>query len=122
MAKPWPFQPKPPRSLLHWSPHFFLIVGILALGYVAFTLLDAKLYQADEARRFKQARQERQERHPRMNALPSSGGENPAPPLLPARLRQPDRAASEGHETVRRGSAWGRIEIASIGLSSMILE
>ncbi len=110
------FQPAPTRFLLRWSPHFFFLVGILALGYVAVTLLDARLYQADEARRFEQVRRARQ------IAKSSTGSESPKPTLLPLRLRQPDRAATEGRKAVSRSPVLGRIEINSIGLSSMILE
>ena len=42
-------------SFLRWSRYLFFISGIIALGYVAFALLDAKLYQAYQTRRFQQA-------------------------------------------------------------------
>ena len=47
----------PPRtqSVLGWSRYLFLCIGILALSYVGFALLDAKLYQAYETWRFHQA-------------------------------------------------------------------
>jgi LPXTG-site transpeptidase (sortase) family protein len=34
------------QELLRWSQRFFFMTGILALGCVVFTLLDARLYQA----------------------------------------------------------------------------
>ena len=37
---------------LRWSRDAFLIVGALALGYSGFVLIDAKLYQAYQAREF----------------------------------------------------------------------
>jgi sortase A len=113
------FRPAPTRSLVRRSPHFFFIVGILALGYVAVTLLEARLYQVHEARRFEQARQERQMRK---SASPSGSSQSPEPPPLPARPGQRDHAATEDSETAGRSRAWGRIEISSIGLSAMILE
>jgi sortase A len=112
----------PARSLLRWSPHFFVIAGILALGYVVVTLLDAKIFQAQEIRRFEQARQAQKERQALQSVNPSTGHESPETPILPVRLSQSGRASPQGHETARRGAAWGRIEVKSIGLSSMILE
>jgi sortase A len=113
---------KPARSLLRWSPHFFVIAGILALSYVVVSLLDAKMFQAQEVRRFEQARQTQKERQALESVKPSTGHESPEPPLLPVRLSQSDRASPQGHETARGGASWGRIEINSIGLSAMILE
>jgi sortase A len=110
----------PPRSLLRWSSRFFFIAGILVLGYVVVTLLDAKIYQAQEARSFERTRQK--ERQGLRSVKPFTGSESPATPLLPVGLSQPDRASAQGRETVSRSAAWGRIKITSIGLSSMILE
>ena len=116
MTKQRTFRPAPTRSLLRWIPHFFFVVGILALGYVAVALLQASLYQAHEARRFDQARQAQ------MSTAPSSGSETPEPPVPPVQFSQTDSAAIASPETLRTRPAWGRIEIDSIGLSSMILE
>jgi sortase A len=38
------------RRFLRWSQRLLFITGILALGYVGFTLLDARLYQASAKR------------------------------------------------------------------------
>jgi sortase A len=38
------------QRLLRWSQRLFLMTGVLALSYVAFTLLDAKLYQVSAKR------------------------------------------------------------------------
>jgi sortase A len=105
------FRPKPARSVGRWISRFFLTVGTLAVGYVAFTLLDAWFYQANEARKFEQARQ----------AVKRASSESPASPLLPVMLNAPAR--TPGHRaSARSGAPWGRIKISSIGLSSMILE
>ena len=40
------------RRLLRWSRDACLVAGVLALGYAGFTMLDAKLYQAGQARQF----------------------------------------------------------------------
>lgn len=105
----------PTRSFLHWSSHFFFIVAILTLGYVTFTLLDAKLYQAREAHRFEQAQQAQK-------MAMSGGSESPVALPLPEELDQPDGAASKVREDARARPVLGRIEIVSIGLSSMVLE
>ena len=105
------------RSLLRRTPYLFLIVGVLALGYVAFTLLDAWLFQADAARTFEQAQKERQaQKNPRASSA------SPGLSMLPVRLSQQSRARAEVGKAVHTSRAWGRIEITSIGLSSMILE
>src|SRR5262245_56562730 len=70
-----------------------LIIGLLALSYVGYTLLDARLYQAEQARRF--------ERELKETNLP--------------------RAESFG-SAVSEGSPLGRIEISAVGLTTMILE
>jgi sortase A len=103
----------PVRVTLRWVSSFFFVAGIVALGYVFTTLLDARLYQVREARMFEEAR-----RAP--NAAQASGGlENPLSSLHSSR---PNRTAPGRVETVRGIVAWGRIEIKSIGLSSMIME
>jgi sortase A len=38
------------RRFLRWSQRVFFITGILALGYVGFTLVDARVYQASAKR------------------------------------------------------------------------
>ena len=43
------------QSVLRWSRYFFFAVGILALGYVGYALVDANLYQAYETWRFERA-------------------------------------------------------------------
>lgn len=42
--------PRRIRRLLRWTQRLLLITGALALGYVGFTLLDARLYQASAKR------------------------------------------------------------------------
>ncbi len=38
------------QRFLGWSQRLFFMTGILALGYVGFTLVDARLYQASAKR------------------------------------------------------------------------
>jgi sortase A len=87
------FSPARTNPVLRWSRNVFLIIGLLALSYVGFALLDAWLYQAEQARRFERALKE----------------------ANLARAESPGIAVSEG-------STLGRIEINSVGLTTMILE
>lgn len=81
------------NPILRWSRNVLLIIGLLALSYVGYALLDAWLYQAEQARRFEQELKE--------TRLP--------------------RAESSGI-AVSEGSPLGRIEISAVGLTTMILE
>jgi sortase A len=87
------FLPARTNPVLRWSRNIFLIIGLLALSYVGFALLDARLYQAEQARRFERALKE----------------------TNLARAESPAIAVSEG-------SPLGRIEISSVGLTAMVLE
>jgi sortase A len=87
------FLPARTNPVLRWSRNVFLIIGLLALSYVGFALLDARLYQAEQARRFEQALKE----------------------TNLARAESPGIAVSEG-------STLGQIEINSVGLTAMVLE
>lgn len=87
------FLPARINPVLRWSRNVFLIIGLLALSYVGFALLDARLYQAEQARRFERALKE----------------------TNLARAESPAIAVSEG-------SPLGRIEISAVGLTAMVLE
>jgi sortase A len=109
-AKQKLFSPTATQVLLRLSRSFFLIVGLLTLGYAAFTLLDAKLYQAYETRRFQ----------PLLKASRASGG---AVASLPVPGAEVNDAKVDTPATAGAGhSPLGRIEISSIGLAAMILE
>ena len=103
------------NTFLRWSRQLFFIIGILALGYVGFVLVDAKLYQAYQTWRFQQA----------LEGLKPSvvNGEYLPPPSLPPALAEANRARAEDLGMAsREGSPLGRIEISTIGLAAMILE
>ena len=87
------FLPARINPVLRWSRNVFLIIGLLALSYVGFALLDARLYQAEQARRFERALKE----------------------TNLARAESPAVAVSEG-------SPLGRVEISAVGLTVMVLE
>jgi sortase A len=70
-----------------------LIIGLLALSYVGYALLDARLYQDEQAWRF-----ERELKEAKLTRAESSG------------------------IAVSEGSPLGRIEISAVGLTTMILE
>lgn len=110
---PRTYRATPARVMLRWGSNFFFIVGIVALGYVSIILLEASLYQAQEVRSFEEARQARKA------VRPSSGLQNPRASLPPS---QPNHTASQRVEMIGGSAAWGRIEIKSVGLSSMIME
>lgn len=99
------FLPTRDNWLRSCTRSFFLVMGAVALSYCAFALLDARLYQAYQTWRFQQAA-ERSQRPPL------------APALVEANRAMPESPGMAG----RRGSPVGRIEIAAIGLSAMILE
>lgn len=92
----------------------FLLIGILALGYVGFVLLDAKLYQAYETRRLEQALKGTR---PLLGSIEQL---QPAPrPSVPT---EANHARAERPGSPGRGSPLGRLEISRIGLAAMILE
>jgi sortase A len=99
---------------IRWSRYLLFAVGILALGYAGFALLDARLYQADQSRRFQQE----------LNRLkPSiiSGDSLLASSTLPAPAKE-NLLTAEPIYIAGSGRTLGRIEIKTIGLAAMILE
>jgi sortase A len=103
-------QPRTP-SVLRWSRYFFFAVGILALGYAGYALVDAKLYQAYETWRFERALK---------SSKPASDSVRPLHPSpLPA-LAEANLARVESPPL--KGSPVGQIAISSIGLTAMIEE
>lgn len=107
--------PTPACTFLRWSQRLFFLIGILALGYVGFVLVDAKLYQAYYTWRFQQE----------LKSLQPSVSSGEYLPLrsLPPTLAKADRTNAESLRMAgREGSPLGRIEISAIGLEVMILE
>ncbi len=102
------------QSFLGTSRYVFFVIGVLALGYCSYVLLDAKLYQAYQTRRFQQELK---------NSQASNTNSKPvhASPLPPLEAAVPARTESRGITSPPR-SPLGRIEISTIGLSAMILE
>ena len=103
------------NAFLRWSQRLFFLVGILALGYVGFVLVDAKLYQAYYTWRFQQD----------LDGLRLSVNRGVSLPLpsSPPSLAKAYRANAESLRMGgREGAPLGRIEISAIGLEVMILE
>ena len=102
-------------SFIRWSRYLLFLIGILALGYTTFALLDARLYQAAQSRQFQQELKGlnpsfgRDELVHSSSLPPVGGGANGA------------RADILGIAT-RKDSPLGRIEISTIGLTAIILE
>ena len=81
------------NPILRWSRNVLLIIGLLALSYVGYALLDARLYQAEQARRFERE------------------------------LKETNLSRAESSSiAVSEGSPLGRIEISAVGMTTMILE
>lgn len=87
------FLPAPTHAFFCWSRNIFFTLGILALSYVCYVLLDAHRYQAEQAQRFEHAVKEARPVRAESLALPVSEGD-----LL------------------------GRIEISRVGLTAMVQE
>lgn len=135
-------------SILRWGQIFFLIIGVLALSYYAYAMLEAKLYQVYQARQFQRAQQVRSAEQLRptqqsqkaeadfraANARVESTANLPAVGLLAdspnADLEQSpgESAPEQSGTTAVQASApaidfpLGRIEIHRIGLEAMIME
>jgi sortase A len=90
------------QQILRWSRNAFLIVGVLILGYCGFVLLDARLYQAGQARSLQQHLQQQLIDRGRAAA---NAGEIPGVQANPG-----------------PGDSLGKIEIDRLGVSAMIVE
>lgn len=96
------------RPILSWTRLLLLVLGIGALGYVGFSLLDAKLFQTHENWRLTHA--EKKLGH---------GSSEADPTVVPASL-SPQR---HSHGTpLALGSVVGRIEIGRLGMAVIIVE
>ncbi|HVB35254.1 MAG TPA: class D sortase [Patescibacteria group bacterium] len=99
------------RSILRWSRYLFFAVGVLALSYVGYVMLDANLYQAYQTRRFERALESVKPAIGHVEQVRSS----PLPAAADAGRARVVRAAPEGFPL-------GQIKIRSIGLTAMIAE
>jgi len=81
------------RKLLRWSQRLLFITGTLALGYVSFTLLDARLYQVSAKRSLEGQIHLEREHH-----------------------------ESQSKPAVKTGDVLGRIDIPRLGISVAVLQ
>ncbi|MGA3372958.1 MAG: class D sortase [Terracidiphilus sp.] len=81
------------RRFLRWTRRLFLITGILAISYVALTLLNARLYQ-DAASHVLEQQMHADEQH----------------------------AVSRSKPTVKEGDTLGKMEIPRLGFSVVVLQ
>ena len=88
--------PAKSRFYYRWSRNIFFILGILTLSYVSYALLDARLYQAEQARRFDQTLKETKVVRVESTTVPN--------------IEIP----------VRESDPLGRIEISRVGLKAMV--
>ncbi len=111
MTSPTPQRPRRVHWLDRWAQYFFLVVGVLALGYVAYVMLDAQLFQAYENWRFEKARKEAKQ------------AKSSEPAALPPAVADPESVRLERLRAAGpEGSPLGRIEIRTLGVEVMILE
>jgi sortase A len=87
------------HRFLRWSRGLLFITGSLALGYVGFMLVDAKLYQASEKQILETQIQ---------------GGKDWKPIL--------ENQIQAGKERVKRGDVLGRMDIPRLGMSIVVLQ
>ena len=86
-------RPTRAQRLIRWSRYLFFVIGILALEYVGFTLLDARLYQASAERSLEKQIQMEQEH----------------------KVDQP-------RSVIKDGDVLGRIDIPRLGVSVTVLQ
>jgi sortase A len=99
---------RPKRPVLRWLRWVFMLFGVASLGFVGYSLLDAKVFEVYENWRLD---------HGANASRPSPSMPKPSPALDSALPVQPLRLA-----TVAMGSAIGRIEISRIGVAAIIVE
>jgi sortase A len=96
------------RPFLRWAHGLLLALGVGLLGYVGYSQVDAKLYQAYENWRFNQAV---------MSSHPSAAAAQPK--VVRVSSLAPDEVSLV---PVVRGAVLGRLEISRIGVSVIIAE
>jgi sortase A len=93
-------------GFVHWSRRLLFMIGILALAYVGFTLLEARLYQASAEQSLEtQIEQHKVTAGARLRAVCASGGCTPE--VIPV---------------VKKGDVLGLMDIPRLGLSVAVLQ
>jgi sortase A len=102
------------RTTLRWSEYFFLIVGFVCLGYVAFTMGRAYIYQSYESYQLEQSLQGK-------DATPSGFFANLFHPTSIAPPAPPQPTAGAPQVEVDPGLV-GRVEIPRLDISAIVRE
>jgi sortase A len=100
-----PILPAHTRGVVRWSGRLLLVLGMLALGYVGFTVLDARTFQASAQRSIEAQIQVAKER--RVSLVTPS-----ARPTVEPAVRPP----------VTKGDVLGIMDIPRLGLSVAVLQ
>ena len=93
------------RGFVQWSGRLLLVIGMLALGYVAFNVLDAQIFQASAERSLENQIQAAQEHRV---SLPTPS----APSAVEPAVRPP----------AKKGEVLGLMDIPRLGLSVAVLQ
>jgi sortase A len=101
-----PLPPRPKQPVLRWARGFLLALGIASLGYVGYSLVDAKLFQAYENWQLERA-----------TKISRSWSAVPPSQVVHAALRSAGPPIP-----VAPGGALGRIEIPRIGVDAIVVE
>ncbi|HLY60870.1 MAG TPA: class D sortase [Terriglobia bacterium] len=109
------FRSERARSAFRWCRYPFLIVGLWALGYCGYVLLDAKAFQAYETWRFERAVKN-------FKASQAQGKDLYPSPNPPLSAETNSIKAGSAASAASAGFPLGQLEISSIGLSVMIIE
>ena len=81
------------RRLVRWTQRLLFIIGVLALAYVGFTLIDARLFQASAKRSLETQIHREEERH-----------------------------EPQAKSAVKTGDVLGRVDIPRLGMSVAVLQ
>lgn len=93
------------RPILQWARRLLFALSVVSLGYVVYSLLDARIFQAYESWRFSRASEN-----------------SPAAPSVEPTILPVSSPPVPANAAVASGSVLGRLEISRIGISVIIAE
>ena len=142
-------RPSAGKIILHWMQYFFLLLGVVVLGYVAWVHADTFAFQSYQSWRLDQLQQGKPAsvvgfvehwipglREPeaikpaRTTPAAVANSSDSDGPAFPASLRslpspatkRPAPSAPAAHPSVHEGELIGRLQIPRLGLSAIVLE